>query len=106
MADKKQPTNNQTPVHSIRVGDLISEIYFRQSLSGFRFYDFRVFRAFVTSTKRECRGESFFSTNEKNLIHLVQLTCDWIRNKTEAEVEGESSANGQLTEQETLQQPS
>jgi hypothetical protein len=93
VTEKKQPTNKQTPVHTIRVHDLISEIHSRQSLSGFRFYDFEVLRAFVTSTKRECRGTSFFSGNEHSLIQLVKQTCDWIRAKTEADAAADHPAD-------------
>jgi hypothetical protein len=93
MNAKKPTTGKQTPVHVIRSGETTAAIYLAQSNGGFRYYQFVLGRTWTSMTSRkEASGNSFFESNEKELVDLIHQASAWIREKLQSGSESESPA--------------
>ncbi len=95
MSGKKQNNSKTTPVHTVRCGEVMAEIYARQSNAGFAYLDFSLGRRWSSmASGKEAHGSTFFEKNEQDLIRTVQEACAWVRTKMRG-----SLAQDALTEQ-------
>lgn len=82
MAEKKQQSGKQKPVHQVRRGEVLISVHSRQSNAGFHYYDFTLGRYWSSmATGKEAHGTSFFEKHHEDLVLAIQEACDWIRAK-------------------------
>ncbi|MHB8973991.1 MAG: hypothetical protein ACYC3X_27725 [Pirellulaceae bacterium] len=84
MSTKKQTTAKQTPVHTVRSGEICAHIHVRQSNAGFSYMDFTLGRCYSMATGRQATGTSFFDRSELDLIEVVQAASAWIRERVQS----------------------
>ncbi|MGB7732641.1 MAG: hypothetical protein WBL72_03010, partial [Thermoguttaceae bacterium] len=69
MTDKQQTTSKQVPIKVLVFGEITASVFEKQSLTGYRFYDYELTRTWKSmSTKKEAHGSTFF---ERNLDDIV-----------------------------------
>lgn len=83
----KKPAAKQKPMHVVRAGEVIGEVFSRQSNAGYLYFDFTISRRFTArNSGREVRGASFFHANEEDLVAVIRGACEWIREHLHAEL--------------------
>ncbi len=85
MTGKKQTTGKQSPVHSVRCGQVTAAIYLRQSNAGYPYWDYSLSRCWKSmATGKESQGSSFFAEHENDLVRAIHEASEWLRAKTHA----------------------
>lgn len=93
MNTKKQSPAKQTPVHAIRRGETMASISLGQSNCGYVYFQFSLSRAWKSmSTGKEAHGNSFFDTNEEDLIQVIREASAWIRAKLQMNLNAQMPA--------------
>jgi hypothetical protein len=79
MSTKKATTTKQTPVHTIRVGEISALIHLRKSNAGYAYYDYILERNFAMATGRQATGTSFFDRSSTLLRSCGQLVLGFAK---------------------------
>jgi len=83
---KEADSENMDPVHVIRKGAIAASIWQRQSPSGFAYYDYSISRSWkAMSSDKTGYSKNYFSTNQADLIEIIQKASAWIIEKQESE---------------------
>ncbi|MHB8974797.1 MAG: hypothetical protein ACYC3X_30555 [Pirellulaceae bacterium] len=91
MSTKKATTTKQTPVHTIRVGEISALIHLRKSNAGYAYYDYILERNFAMATGRQATGTSFFDRSELDIITVVRAASSWIRERVQSTLGNQQS---------------
>ena len=85
---KKKGSDSETmdPVHVIRKGAIAASIWQRQSPSGYAYYDYSISRSWKSiSSDKTGYSKNYFSTNQADLIEIIQKASAWIIGRQESE---------------------
>jgi hypothetical protein len=89
VSERKQSTNKTKPEHTIRCGQVTASIHYRQSNTGFNYYDFTLSRCWKSMrNSKEVFGASLFEQNEDDAIKCIRQACEWIRGRTNDDSDG------------------
>ena len=77
MNNQKKTAVKPKPEHVIRRGEVIANVYLRQSNAGYPYYDYTLGRCWVSRlTSKEVHGFSFFSRHADQIVLAVQEATD------------------------------
>lgn len=80
MSTKKQSAAKPAAVHEVRSGETRAIVYQAQTNAGFKYFQFVLTRSWSSlSTGKESQGNSFFPSNEHEIIQAVREASAWIR---------------------------
>jgi hypothetical protein len=83
MNNKPEPKNRkksvETPVHTIREGDVAASIWRRMSPAGYEYFDFSLCRSWKSlSTASTASSRNFFAKNQEEIVKVVAKASRWI----------------------------
>ena len=101
MNSKQQTNSKQVPIKVLVFGEITASIYKKQSLTGYRFYDYELTRAWQSmSTKKEAHGNTFFERNLDDIVAAARGASACIHTMLNPTLPTDPS-NGPLEDYET-----
>ena len=101
MTNKQQTNSKQVPIKVLVFGEITASVFEKQSLTGYRFYDYELARVWKSmSTKREAHGNSFFERNLDDIVAAARAASACIHTMLNPMLPTDPS-NGPLEDYET-----